>query len=201
MEIVKPCFGKGAGCKISPDCFVDFSQPIIRYMGVNLPHWEQVGKLQYITMRLADSLPNFKIEELQSRKIQLQNTDSYVDQKEYLNEIDRLLAIGKGSCILKYDEIQKLIRDALLFYDGVKYDLYEYVIMPNHIHFIILPYTSMKIIMTDFKRYTTGRIKKILGTRDNIWQNDYFDRFVRDDKDYREIAEYIRLNPMGIKKI
>lgn len=90
--------------------FLNFDQPIDKHTGGNLPHWHQDGKIQFVTFRLADSLPTAVIEELKYRKATfLRNHPRPWDmtvQKEYWNQIgpmaEQLLDNGHGSCLLRH---------------------------------------------------------------------------------------------------
>ena len=80
-----------------------------------LPHWHQDGKLQFVTIRLADSLPQSKIEDLLELKKQfLANNPQPWDnstQKEYWNLIGHIeakyLDKGYGACILRNHKVRK----------------------------------------------------------------------------------------------
>lgn len=89
----------------------------------------------------------------------------------------------------------------------------DYVIMPNHIHFIIqinsslnnLQYSLFDIIQR-FKSITTSEyIKKV--RNDNwkpfhkkLWQRSYYEHIIRNEDDYLSIAEYIENNPLNWQK-
>ena len=70
----------------------------------------------------------------------------------------------------------------------------KYVIMPNHIHLIIIIHTDvphMKVydIVGRLKSFTTNECKQI------IWQRSFFDHIIRDENDYKRICQYIETNP------
>ena len=201
MIEVDPKVGIGKGKLVNHLDFIDFRQPIIKSKGENLPHWEQSGKLQFITVRLCDSLPASKIEYLEDLKLKLINDECIIqvdDKDTYIEKIDNWLSKGYGECLLKYDTIQKLIDDALNYYDGKKYDLFNYVIMPNHIHIIVIPYVNFEITWADFKRYTTRKINKFLDRTGELWQRECFDRMIRSGSELMRIIEYIRTNPQSV---
>lgn len=75
----------------------------------------------------------------------------------------------------------------------------KFVIMPNHVHMIISihynkhgdePSISIPQIVNQIKRCISvqSKIK-------NIWQKNYYDHIIRNEKDYDEIWEYIDANP------
>ncbi|MFH0825609.1 MAG: transposase, partial [Pseudomonadota bacterium] len=75
---------------------------------------------------------------------------------------------------------------------------YEFVLMPDHYHFIIAPPRGRKIGET--VRHINGvfglQYNRIRGQSGRVFQPDYYDHVVRDDEDYIRIAEYIHNNPV-----
>ena len=79
----------------------------------------------------------------------------------------------------------------------------KYVIMPNHIHAIIVinnktagasPCPTLSDIVCTFKSITTRRCHTISSSQ-KIWQTSFHDHIIRDDTDYRKIWNYIDTNP------
>ena len=178
------------------------------YVHVNmskLPHWHQDCKMQFVTFRLADSLPQVKLHELSTFKEHWLSEHpqpwSKKEQEDYDKEIrdkcDRWIDEGYGSCILKDADIREIVEEALLHYDGIRYEVYAYVIMPNHVHILLSPiigYTITEVI-GKLKGYTARVINKKLGRNGSVWQKDIFDRLVRDVDNYAQYLDYIRNNP------
>ena len=126
---------------------LDFGTPI-NTSRRNLPHWEQKGTTYFITFRLADSLPVEKLNEWKKEQsIWLKNHNLPYSESEW-HEYNRLfsqrindwLDSGHGSCLLRNENASQIVSNALGYFDGKKYSLGEWVIMPNHVHFIITPY-------------------------------------------------------------
>ena len=95
-------------------------------------------------------------------------------------------------------------------YDAVELD--EYVIMPNHIHGIIVitqekrtdtrPVPTLSDIICSFKsRSSMEYIRYIkynnLGFRDKIWQRSFYDHVIRNEHSLNAIREYILDNPVN----
>lgn len=199
LKVTTPFIGHGKGTNVSDvDCFRP-GDKVSKHLGSCLPHWNLIGKLQFITCRLKDSLPQSKLDFLKEQKINIStglHTLSYSDQVEILERIDRWLQQGYGSCIFKFEEVQKIIINALNFYDGKRYDLFQYVVMPNHIHFIVRPYEDLDKTISQFYRYTTTLINRLLHRKGSIWQRECFDRMIRSVTDFQEKCEYIKANPL-----
>ena len=68
----------------------------------------------------------------------------------------RLMDRGYGSCLLRYPEYRKILIDTIAFNDHVNYEVDSYVIMPNHVHMLIMPLEDNKIedILHSIKRYS-----------------------------------------------
>src|SRR5712691_9070847 len=90
-----------------------------------------------------------------------------------------------------------LIANAMKRFDGERYQLTAYVVMDDHVHALVTPIgsNSLQDILHSWKSFTAhqmGRHRKQFGP---VWQNEYFDRIVRDDKELGEKLDYILRNP------
>ena len=171
----------------------------IHYRGY-LPHFDFDGLYQNITYRLNDSLSKETLENI------LLNSESDSNRRK---EIEEKLDAGYGSCILKLPLIANMIIENWQYFNEKKYDLIAYVVMPNHVHILIKIYSNSSIsnIVHSWKSYTSKRIKEILSKEaknaedlefvDKIgWQEDYWDRYIRDEVHYFNAVEYIHNNPV-----
>lgn len=161
-----------------------------------LPHWEAGEIPQSITFRLHDSLPH----ELLSRwRKELTNLAPAEEELERRKRIEAALDAGYGQCHLKQAEIATLVEQALLHFDGTRYRLHAWVIMPNHVHVLITPLHgySLSAILHSWKSYTAKEANRILGRQGAFWMEEYFDRMIRDENHYAKVLEYIRQNPVA----
>lgn len=185
--------------------FLNFDQPIDKHTGGNLPHWHQDGKIQFVTFRLADSLPTAVIEELKYRKETfLRNHPrpwNMTVQKEYWNQIgpmaEQLLDNGHGSCLLRHPAVRSIVASALHHNDGVHYNLIAYVVMPNHVHLLLhLPVNSeLPRILQSIKGYTAAQINRLMNRKGKLWMRESFDRIVRSYSHLTQCLNYIKHNP------
>jgi len=91
----------------------------------------------------------------------------------------------------------ELMMDVLVHYrEQMRYVLHEFVIMPDHIHVLLTPKTSLEKAVQFIKGGFSYRAKKDLGSNMEIWQKGFSDHRIRDEGDYREHASYIRQNPV-----
>ena len=99
-------------------------------------------------------------------------------------------------------------------------ELHGHVVMPNHVHGIIeirpekraqqaapLQTTgvrataarkaaSLSIMVRAFKADVTRRAGVELGWKEEIWQHNYHDRVIRDDREFSNAMRYIAENPL-----
>lgn len=74
----------------------------------------------------------------------------------------------------------------------------EYVIMPNHIHFLIsINYANGITISKVIKHFKTIISKEL---KYSIWQKSFYEHIVRNEKEYLKIKEYIRNNIINWEK-
>ena len=156
-----------------------------------LPHFDRPDLLQMITFRLADALPAEKRAEWEQM---LRITDDTARRKR----IERYLDASYGSCSLRDPRIARLVEDALLHFDGRRYRLLAWVIMPNHVHVLVetLPGYPLAEVAHSWKSFTAKEANKILGRSGALWQREYFDRFIRDERHLAHAICYIHDNPV-----
>jgi putative transposase len=73
-----------------------------------------------------------------------------------------------------------------------------YVFMPDHWHALIIPRQgdTLPNLMDAVKVASTLAINRSRQARGPVWQPRYFDRIVRDVREYHKTVEYMHLNPV-----
>ena len=170
----------------------------------NLPHWQQGEKVYFITYRLADSIPEEKLKELykkqQSFIRKYERPYTHDQEKEYrylfFGQIEKWLDNCYGECILKYQACGEIVKSCLEYYDEDKYLLDNWVVMPNHVHVIILAFegVDLKEITHSWKSYTAHEINKATGRKGKLWQKESFDHMVRSRFYLNKYRSYIEKN-------
>jgi REP element-mobilizing transposase RayT len=188
----------------------------------HLPHWRQDGATYFVTFRLADALPQAKLRELRTFQHQweqnhgLQRTDwnsvlpqslvakvaSADDWEAYCREVakrvEAWLDQGMGACWMQRSDAAQIVADALHHFDDKRYALGCYVIMPNHAHAILRPLEpqteSLEKILQSRKRHTSREINALVGRSGMLWQEESFDRIVRDEEHLYRCIQYIGRN-------
>ncbi len=170
----------------------------------HLPHWRQDGATYFATFRLADSLPARKLAEWRAeREIWAQRNPKPTDhemseqQKAYQAKVEHWLDQGSGSCLLACDEVAQIVKERLLHFDGTQYALFSFVIMPNHIHACVRPSNGADLdaILQAWKSVSAKMVNRTLDRKGRLWQDECFDRIVRDSAHLRRVIHYIESNP------
>ncbi len=180
-----------------------------------LPHWQQTGRTYFITWRTADSIPvklwrQWQAEReawLHAHQITLNDLHALpADQRrEYHERFSRRwqqhLDECHGECLLRRSTVRDAIECALRHFDQQRYDLGDFVLMPNHVHVLVTPHEGEDVEKTCFswKRFSAGSINQQLGRRGDFWQPESFDHIVRTVDSLRRIQQYIEENPAQAK--
>ncbi len=166
-----------------------------------IPHFDDPLRLQFITFRLADSLPQRVLQEI-ARNLNSINPVKPEDQsgieKRRQSKYEKYLSMGYGSCLLKKPQIATIVENSLLFFDSKRYRLLSWVVMPNHVHALIETYQGYPLhrILHSWKSFSAHKINKTVGRQGQLWQKEYFDRFIRNENHYWDAIEYIHQNPV-----
>jgi REP element-mobilizing transposase RayT len=160
-----------------------------------LPHWQAHDAIYFVTFRLRDSLPVDIVRGLVLEREHLARTCENATDRSKLDaafsvRLDHELDVGRGSCLLR--EHAELVANALCHFDGLRYELHAWCVMPNHVHVMLRVNdgADLQRIIHSWKSFTAHRIG-----RGVIWQREYFDRVVRGPADYVRMKAYVRANP------
>jgi putative DNA methylase len=169
-------------------------QPKGWYDRRRLPHFDDGYSFQFLTTRLADSVPLSVIDGWQR---ELEHLGDF-GKLEMRRRVEKYLDKGYGECHLKKRPVAEIVRDSLFFNDGKTYSLKSWVIMPNHVHVLLRQAEGVALeeITQAFKSYTAHIANKLLGRRGEFWQAEVFDRYIRDDRHYTNVINYIENNPV-----
>jgi putative transposase len=93
--------------------------------------------------------------------------------------------------------------NALRHWDGVKWELYAAVVLPDHVHVLAQPLLQddggafdLAEILHSIKRYSARAINQTRGNQGPLWQDERYDRIIRDEAEFLEKWQYIRNNPV-----
>lgn len=158
-----------------------------------LPHFDADGFTQFVTFRLADSLPQTV---LSNWRLELDRDE--ISDVDLRRRIEYYLDQNFGTGSLRITAIADCLEQTLLKWDGVKYRLISWVIMPNHGHILISPIIGNRLsdIMHSIKSFTAHEANRVLGRRGPFWAKEYFDRYIRNQKHFANTVKYIEENPV-----
>ncbi len=104
------------------------------------------------------------------------------------------------------EKARDLVLESLLHWKGRRYELYAACVMPDHVHILLEPgikettvdgaiFFSLGEIFQSIKANTARAINKAAGTRGQVWEEEWFDRLIRSERDLQEKFDYITRNP------
>lgn len=157
------------------------------YVPRALPHFDSAEVVQAITFRLADALPR----------------DAVIARKDEASAAHRRLIAAAldachGDCLLRHPARAEILEAALLHGVGIEYELFAWVIMPNHVHALIAPIAGNRLadIVQVWKSWSAKAINRHRGGSGAVWQREYFDRYIRDYRHFEAALAYIEENPV-----
>jgi len=180
------------------------------------PHWSQSGAVVFITFRTRDSIPREVVRRWEQEKREWLRRHGIASAAHWsvvvptLPEKDRqaftttfnrarevFLDSCHGRCLLKRPELSRIVADSLLHFDGQRYRMGDFVVMPNHVHLLAAfpSADSMKMQCDSWLHYTAFRINQAIGAEGEFWQEEPFDHLVRNPKQYEYLRVYIADNP------
>jgi REP element-mobilizing transposase RayT len=110
-----------------------------------------------------------------------------------------------GNCWLRLPQVATIVEQPFLAFDGDRYCLYAWTIMPNHVDVLlgILGESTLSDIVASWKKFTARRCNQQLGRFGQFWQPDYWDRFIRNDEHFEAAVGYIDNNSVkaGLARI
>lgn len=175
----------------------------------DLPHMHQDGKIQFVTFRLNDSLPYELRSHIDGMRLDFMRDHpepwDAATNREWMKictpMIERYADQGAGACHLRDPNVREILRNVIMYFDGVRYDIKAYVIMPNHVHMLLHVYPGFRLpdIMRSIKQRSAMEINRHLGLSGRLWQSESYDTLVRNLSHYENCLRYIRLNPNHLK--
>lgn len=185
-----------------------------------LPHWDVPGASYFVTDCLADSIPARGLLNLKKYREELSgkprpeelSDDEWEDRinKLVFARYDRYLDNEPAVRHLKDPRLASEVRKSLYHFAGERYDLFSYVVMPSHFHWLFRPTRAWEreleeqgetrkpreIIMHSVCSYTANQCNRLLGSSGSFWQSESYDHCPRDGAEVMRILEYIEMNPV-----
>ncbi len=162
-----------------------------------LPHFDGGEISQFVTIRLFDSIPTNVLRQWMM-ELEQQESDESVRSVILHRKIEAFADQGHGECWLRQPQIAEIVENSLLHFDGERYRLSAWVVMPNHVHFLMTPLAgySLPKILQSLKTWSAKSANDLLQRKGRFWMPDYFDRYIRNDKHFGDVFAYIEDNPV-----
>ncbi len=163
------------------------------------PHWSQAGAIVFITFRTRDSVPQGVLKRWGCEKndwMQRHGHPAEENWSEILPTLDGAtrakfnkhfsrcredyLDSGRGRCLLRRPELAELVANSLLHFDGERYRMGDFVVMPNHVH-LLAAFPSaeeMRVQFDSWLHYTAYQIHQQVGEKGHFWHQEPFDHLV-----------------------
>ena len=123
-------------------------------------------------------------------------------ERDYHDHFSRRLDLwmdeGHGECVLRDPLARVEVERTLRKFDGDRYGHHAWVVMPNHVHLLCtlgLGETLEKTLQ-GWKGVSAKLVNQALSRSGALWQENYFDRLIRDGEHFWKCARYIRRNPL-----
>ncbi len=164
-----------------------------------LPHFDSNDVIQHVTFHLADSLPKDTVARLMAEIEQLDPDRQDIEKRRRL---EALVDSGLGACWLRRSDCASVVQNSLLHFDGERYRMIAWVVMPNHVHalFQTLEGWSMYTVVASWKTFTANAIGRIVGHPNeplpHVWHPEFWDRFIRNESHLAAALAYIHNNPV-----
>jgi REP element-mobilizing transposase RayT len=153
-----------------------------------LRHYHQLGRIQFMTWRLRDSLPKEVAEKLYA--------DVVSGVPHARRSFDAALDACHGSCVLRQPRAAAIVVEEILSPDPT-IDVVSFVVMPNHVHLVAaVEREGLSEWIGRIKGRSSRAINKLVGVSGPLWQAEYFDRMVRDEVHLEASCRYVEWNPV-----
>jgi len=170
-----------------------------------LPHWRQPGVAYFVTFRLADSLPQSLLRQWRDERAAWERWHptlwSAAEEREYeepfVHRIQEWLDAGMGACHLRRSDMRAQVELCLLHFDSKRYDVDAFVLMPNHVHAVIVPRIGydLSTLLQGIKGTSANRCNKLVGRKSAFWMDESYDHIVRDANELAAFRRYVADNP------
>jgi REP element-mobilizing transposase RayT len=153
----------------------------------DLPHIYKEGCTYFVTFCLADAVPD----RLKRRK-KIESPEEPANIAEHYD-----LNPSIGDRVLGRSEIASIVESAMLYFQGDRYALSAWCVMPNHVHAVITPFEghTLSEILHSWKSFSAHEINKTLRRTGAVWEPESFDHLVRNEHALAQFVEYTENNP------
>lgn len=104
-----------------------------------------------------------------------------------------------GLPLFESPEASEIVQNAILHFDGDRYRVLAWCVMPNHAHIVIEQVSGWPLagVVHSWKSFTANGVNRAIGRTGAVWLREYFDRFMRDDDHLSTTIQYVEGNPVA----
>jgi REP element-mobilizing transposase RayT len=159
-----------------------------------LPHFDGGEVPQMVTFGLVDAVPAERIAGWQE---QLRLLPDDKARAILQRRVEKYLDRGQGEALLRNPRVAEIVQQAFLHFDGERYRLFGWVVMPNHVHVVLRPNREHRLpdIVHSWKSFTAHQANRLLVRAGHFWYRDFWDRFIRDRRHFDAAVSYTEWNP------
>jgi len=170
-----------------------------------LPHWEVRGAWHFITIRCAGSLPKTAQDRIREIRDQLEAIDPNSPdfsqlQRQYFLTAEKYLDAGSGFAPFTTPVLCRTTITAMQKTETEGWHVGDGVLMPNHVHLLMRKKSDSGLDLKSAVQRMKGRSARsaniALNRTGRFWQEDWFDRWMRDESEYERTRSYIENNPV-----
>lgn len=171
----------------------------------NLPHWRQNGATYFVTFNLADALPVEKRNELDAMRREWErrfppprDEATWTEYaKAVFRQVEKWMDAGYGKCWFRQPVYANELQRSILHFHEQRYDVGCFVIMANHCHLVIRPLDDFELEdeVGAIKNVTAIFVNKHESLSGALWQQESYDRIIRDEEHLYRVVQYIGANP------
>jgi REP element-mobilizing transposase RayT len=116
----------------------------------------------------------------------------------YSGRVDAALDTGFGQCWLSKPTVAQIVASAVNYFQGQRYALHAWAIMPNHVHVVVQPKESHSLsqILRSWKTFTAVQANRLLKRRGAFWQTESYDHLCRNESEREACCRYTTMNPV-----
>lgn len=190
-----------------------------------LPHWDVPHAAYFVTTCLAGSIPaeglldliEYRAELKQRRPCPAPEPSSAEAERERQRTLWTLNFARADSWLdnrpavrhLADPTLAQIVVDSMYWGANMRYELFAFVVMPSHIHWVFQPLSAWVATLADaenrpprqriqhsLNRHTARECNALRRTCGEFWQRESYDRWVRDIDELERIMLYIEANPV-----
>jgi putative transposase len=184
----------------------------------HLPHWDVPDAAYFVTTCLKDSISARGLLDISHHRMELEKQRCLTAMSDHdwqrrcwkrnFVRVEHWLDREPANRCLERPPLASIVVDAMRHFAGERYDLFAYVVMPSHYHWLFQPRvewvtslpdanrTPRERILYSLNRFTANQCNKVLTKTGPFWQGESYDHWVRDVDELERIIRYIEENPV-----